>query len=473
MVFHIVRNWVICVGLVGWGILGIAPHASEAQESKKGVDLLTRENYEKVAPGMSLEEVRAILGKSNSIHSKGSSRVHVYLGKKKEERIEISLKNSKVESKNSSFSWGDAPAVTAAPSAPVDKKPAMPAGDGLDQMFARIESDSSDRYGLILDFSFMPYEAKYSERITRALMVYWGGDNGDNLSAAHRSLKVWVHPCATEQLWAALENKPSDDKLKVSNTNHYFSAIKLLAKLKNKELLPKLCSVAKESWVVAALLPEVCEELGPELCVAGLLPEGGNPCKEVRNMMKKYVFASKELEKITPTLLKQITTDLQSENQLTRGAAAHSLRYVSSNKVDPATVESIAVLLEKLLNDSPAGTLEFYAEKDSLAEAKQFAPRDNLEELVEIKHPANQAIQALATWGSVKQEASVLALLKSDKDWIQKHALQTLSKIGSPQAITKLEELAAAETFRLPYVYSVYAETKAALQARHPAAVKK
>ena len=94
---------VISLVLLSTSFVSIAVPSVQAADK---ADLLTEENYNKIHVGMTSDEVKEILGKPSSGAGSKSSWTNTWHGADKKDKIDIHLKDSVVDRKSTTFSWG-------------------------------------------------------------------------------------------------------------------------------------------------------------------------------------------------------------------------------------------------------------------------------------------------------------------------------------------------------------------------------
>jgi HEAT repeat protein len=400
-----------------------APAASEKPETagpnasrpRMDYDLLTAENYAKVQPGMTRDEVYRILGAAR--YSSQTSANEMTFGWRlkndSKHKVEVRFRNGVVTSKSTNIDFHPAaaaesktPAVKGARPAHVEKSSDDKLADGLAMLMS---SDKHKQSSGLEFFANAPFNKAHADEVNRALLHCLRSKDPFVPDKAMSCLEKWATPDMTATFIGMLEKRGGKRGIDHSHLQT-ISALRILGRLKSPDAVAPVVAMLGDfhnrSEAINAL-----REMGPSLVSAELQRRANDPNNEVR---KAIVELLQEFGPGSPAL-KAFYSDLKSTNTNLRLGATQGIAVLY---VHPRARKMIAQRLEETLADSDANI-------------------------------AAGAAKALVRWGAVENETALIAALARNSDDVRRYAATALQNFGTTKAIPSLEPLATARDYRI------------------------
>jgi HEAT repeat protein len=397
--------------------------------------LLTRENYDKIQPGMTREELTALLGPFSSSAGSGKDWKLTWRPRgTKNQEIEIHLHDGQVTTKHSTMAWqaGEKRTPSDASSHPSsdaqNAKPPVEPNDKLQQAIDNLKSRDNKKIAAALRYlETAPLDEERAPEISKLVQLH----------LADKDLFVSTHAKAAIKRWATKENVPyfvhilslsvgtriTDDRRDLQPL-----AIEVLVRLRDPEgvapIAKLLTGVFDHEDAEKALI-----EMGPKLAEKEVLKYANHQDPNVARWACEVLTEFKTSE---GTRLAQCLADLKSPVADKRLWAAQAIGDMTPN---PAARKEVASALEPLLTDKHAW-------------------------------PTHAAAAALVKWGIPENEPALIAALGHASPDMRRLAAEALAKIGTKNAFPALEKIAADEKLKTLHPETAQAAQNAVAKIR-------
>lgn len=411
--------------------------------------LLTHENYDKIANGMTADEVKAILGKPPmGAGTKGDWTNTWSLSSDKKQTIKVHFKDGLVDRKSNTMSWtqpGETVSTSPPPSA--EKKPRGRKGDTADSplddklntlLREAYIGDAHKRAAAVRSIGKLPVDEKQAlEVVNRLAPLLREKDLG--LSAdAQGVLRKWVTKDCDDVFLKMLEKKPKTTSPTDPERDRLEFAISVLAKLKEPRAVEPLCKILHWSFFDRNAAADALKEMGPEIAQAEVLKYLNDPDTGVQQKVREILDEYKKSGGAADSAeLDQLIADLKAEKPETR---FHTANKLAQMPVNAGRRREVAAHLVVMLSDRPSSV------NQDIKTSQKNKSGNGLGNLLGemMRHPANAAMAALIKWGGPENEEAVLAILreKDSTEDMKVGALRALAAWGTAKSVPAIQSFA-------------------------------
>jgi hypothetical protein len=406
--------------------------------------LLTAENYAKIENGMTLDEVKAILGHDRRAHGSKGSWTHTWTaGNGSNEKIDVYFKDGKVDRKYTNFSWAKTAKVDPPKTAPEKEPPQKSSPPGDDKFKEAVRTirfgDKKQRHDALRKFVMMRFDAELAPQVTQVFISYLHDDDERTSSFCHEGLQKWVCAENADYFLKELRRNPKTNSPSDPDRERVNFAIDMLVKLKEPRAVEPLIKLLHGHLFDRSKAQDALIALGPELAEAEVLEhlnDSNNPARQaVHAILAKFKTSAADR-------LARYLADLHADSPQKRYTAAFA---IGNTPVIPERRVEVAAELVALLNDNP-GDLSDDVKKSTTDKARKRSG-NSLMALVDeqAKHPANAAIAALAQWGGPENEPVLIKHLANKNVDLRYGAAVALGKFGTSRALPPLRAAQASE----------------------------
>jgi HEAT repeat protein len=399
------------------------PAAPSARDAK-----LTAENYAKIEPGMSVAQVKEILGPPRSTVTSGSSHdmtMTWFLSEERGHKLEIRFTSGVVVSKFSNLSVTAPPKPAIEEVNPKTPKQADAPQDKFDAALADLSATNVMKHLRAIEFfAKTPLDDKRASEVSHLLIKSMSSKDMRISSEAEHALRKWATKEDADYFLKIIQRPQRDKNGMEKHLGQVSLALDVLARLKEPAAVGPMVKLLK-NFFNRSDAAEALKRMGPELAEKELQKAANDSSADVRLAVQEILA---EFKDGGPELARALK-DLNAPKWEVR---IQGVQQIGKMYVHPRRRAEVARALEARLAD----------ENGSVAQA---------------------AAHSLARWGAAENEPALIKVLGHASAEVRLAAVEALHAMGTAKAVAALESLGQDNDKR---VAGASLEAVAAIEAR-------